>query len=121
MSSLTQIDEARVSHYPLLSRFYGLSFEEVANMPHWAVNLYLRSIAEIEANEQLILLQAMDFPHIDVDSRKRVHRSLLRAVGAEENKQAVDATDESTKRSLSGIGIAVVATPVRKEEEVTDA
>lgn len=107
----TNQEAHRIASWPRLTRFYGISPLELAQTPNWMIRAYTEALPELEAQEQLMALQASDHPHVDTDSRKDTHRRLVDMAGyeiPEESGTKIDMTTAEGRRALHGLGIAVV-------------
>lgn len=94
--------------FPRLTRFYGLSYEELMRMPRAAFRIYLDAYVELAAEEQLHTITAVTFPYSDKDERSRIIRYLSRrATPARPESEQVDPTGEEGVKALAGIGIKV--------------
>lgn len=78
MTIRLELAPEQVRHFPRLSRFYGLGFRELCGMHRWAISLYLDALPGLAAEEQLLALQAADYPYVSNEDRKRTHRELVR-------------------------------------------
>lgn len=96
------------AEWPRLSRFYGLSFAELLEMPRWAIRHYLMEIPALSAEEQLARADAAAYPHFEEESAESFRRGLMKAAGIEEESFAVDPQTLETKKALEKIGIKVV-------------
>lgn len=56
----------------MLSRFYGLSFSELARMPRVFVQMYVDALPRIRALEQMYALDVSTFAHMKENAQKRV-------------------------------------------------
>ncbi len=65
--------------YPLLTYHYGLSFQEIADMPRWARRDYLKALPKLIAQNQLRAIEVSAFPNMKDGARKSLVRRLERA------------------------------------------
>ena len=93
--------------FPRLTRYYGLSYEELMRMPRAAVRIYLDAYRELVAEDQLLAIQAATFPYVDEDTRRDIMRSLMRRAAPTNMAQRVDPTAEEGIDALANIGIRV--------------
>lgn len=103
--------EARVRIFPQLSYHYGLSFEELARMPRWAVELYIDELPRLLAEEQQAAIQAASFPNYDKQDQKRVSRALARTIrrGRAEAAPKIDVVGGVDGSPLAGmVGVEIV-------------
>lgn len=67
--------------WPELTRFYGLQPSELARLPKWMRNAYVKGMSRLHAREQLALVTAVGFPHMKAAERKRLSRTLMNQAG----------------------------------------
>lgn len=95
--------EKVIGYWPRLSRFYHLSFEEIAGMPYAAIEVYIEKMDQLEASEQLAAIQAASFVHYEEDTQDEILRGLERRIDGDEPLQELP-----NPFTLGAIGIAVV-------------
>ncbi len=104
--------DPEVNDFPRLTRFYGLSFNDLITMPRWARRLYVSALDPLEAEEQLVAMQVADYPKMTERGRKDTHRDTMRrirrAAGAEEPRAPAITDPLADRQKLAGIGISVV-------------
>lgn len=93
-----------VEHWPRLTRFYGVSPEELQSWSRWLTSLYVEYIPILEKEEMATALAVSDFPHLEEKDREKIHYSVFG-----DTSEPVDATSAAGKKSLGDIGIAVVS------------
>jgi hypothetical protein len=109
-----------IEHWPRLTRFYGLSPFELARLPRAVRRVYIRQLPLLEAEEQLALMHAADFPHLTDEGRGKVHRRLARAAGYEPGNDAP--TVAPTQESVAAAGLRInVERESMSSKEVPDA
>lgn len=92
--------------WPRLTRFYGISPSEIARTPRVILELYAEQIPRLQAQEQLMAVQAACMPHATEQAARRVHKMLARM--AETTEDAVDPRRADHVQGLASIGIKVV-------------
>lgn len=102
----TQTTDPEILLWPYLTRFYGLSPNQLLHMERQLVAIYLEAMSEIKAQEQLMALQVADFPHMDQSARTSLHRKI--SLMATVDDSPVDPRAASVARDLSALGIKVV-------------
>lgn len=104
----TEVDP-EILLWPHLSRFYGLSMNDLLGMPRKVVQIYLEAMPEIQAQEQLLAIQASDAPHMEQAARESLHRRLSRMAEASIPDEPVrDPRKADVVRDLAAMGIKVV-------------
>ena len=99
----------RYGFWPYLSRFYGLSFDDLRSMPRWAVKLYWDYLESIRAEEQLALIHAVGHPHLEKqhDRREAVRKLTEIADRFKQTTQPIPDTDEEWLAQVAAAGIPV--------------
>lgn len=92
-------------YFPDLSYHYGLSFHELASMPHWALRLYARALPRLVAEETLREIGVTSFPHMKRQTQRAVERGLKRRL---RQTTATRMPRAKYDEALGGMGIRVV-------------
>jgi hypothetical protein len=107
-AEVPEIDDPEVKLYPHLTRFYGIPFETLLDMPRPVVRLYVDAMSGIRAQEQFQAIEAATFPHLEKQSdRGKIIRRYERAVGMEEEEHS----EELNFAALASMGIAIEGAP----------
>lgn len=64
--------------WPRLSFHYGLSFEELAEMPRWLMDIYLQELPRLLAEQQMAALEASAYPNLKKQDQTRISKRLSR-------------------------------------------
>lgn len=113
-SSVIQDEEVR-ELWPRLTRFYGLSYEELKRLPRIILDRYTEMMPMLQADEQVRALEASAYPHVDAETARSIYRFWVnvRTAGF-----AALSTSEVKKPShpgdISQLGIEVVHAPSRE-------
>ena len=99
----------RYGFWPYLSRFYGLSFDDLRSMPRWAIKLYWDYMEPIRAEEQLALIQAVGHPHLEKEYQRRdvIKKLTETADRFKISTQPIPETDEEWLAQVAAAGIPV--------------
>ena len=94
--------EAEVRYWwPRLTRFYGISPAELAELPRAITAIYIDAMPKLEAEELADAIIAADHPHMDEESRASLNRRLSYLLPQM-------APPKATEKDLADIGVAVV-------------
>lgn len=103
-----------MEQFPALTYHYGLSLEELVSMPRVFIELYIRKLPGLMAEEQLLRIEAATHPHAKQDAQKRTIRDHERIIKRSEpyrsQERTAPATDQSpivAQRQLGAIGIGM--------------
>jgi hypothetical protein len=108
----------RFETYPDLTRFYGLTPEQIAEMPRPLRLVYERAMKRIVATEQARMLDVITFPHQKQQARQKFARQLERKInGGRTSNQQVPTSGKEMKQTAAGIGIKVMTSSERKARE----
>lgn len=109
-------NETCVGEFPRLSRFYGFSPVELAELPRWMRELYLHAIPQLQAEEQLLSFQASDFPHMDQKDRSKLHRQIMGLAARRDipEGEQVDTRTQEGRDTIGSLGFKVVVDPGKK-------
>lgn len=116
-----------MEQFPALTYHYGLTFSELVAMPRVIIELYIRKLPILQAEEQLERIEAATFPHAKPDAQKKVIRQLNRTVQRGRPKPKTAAVSKSPvvmQQQLAAVGIGVKfvsAGGAPASEEVNDA
>jgi hypothetical protein len=89
--------------WPELTRFYGVTPNELATLPKWIRFAYIKSLPKLHAREQLDRVIAAGMPHMDKAARKSLIRDLFRQA---EFRQA-EPQKATSHESIEAFGIPV--------------
>lgn len=103
--------------FPVLTFWYGLSFEELADMPNWALDLYARKLPELIADYQSLLMAAASFPHLKPEARKRMQRKLLNAQRPMDKRPKLSRDALRARMTVLGMGWEDVTPKTGEEAE----
>lgn len=94
-----------ITHWPRLTRFYGLGPGALSRLPRVVLQVYIDQLPVLEAEEQLARFQAADMPHLEQKDRERTHRQLTRMADLEPPAQSITISkDADGNIQVGGIG-----------------
>ncbi len=99
-----------VEYYPELSFWYpALSFDALANMPRWAIKLYVDKLPSLVAQREILDIQASAFPHARPDAQRALLDKLQRTAGEyrEDSVKKLPKSPVLMERQLAAMGVAV--------------
>ena len=113
----TDLDVAdpEVQLYPRLTRFYGLSPEQLMRMPRPLVFLYIDEMITLAAEEQLMCMEAAAWPHMDEDSRSETHATWEKQLKREGADEVQPLELARMPAQLAGMGINFVMDEEKKD------
>lgn len=76
-------------------RFYGLSFQDVLNLPVVSAEMLLEQIESVRAKETLLALKIADYPHLKKEARTKWARELHKVAypGSDDRQKPVTTAD----------------------------
>ena len=110
-ATTTSVAEQRTSVFPQLSYHYGLSFTELAHMPQWAVELYVKELPRLLAEQHQAAIEAATFPNMKKNDQRSIIRRLTRMInrGRAEQAQKIDVVSAGGESPLAGmVGVEIV-------------
>lgn len=113
-----EVANNRFRHWPDLSRFYGLSFDDIRRMPAPIRRIYEREMARLIAEEQARMLDVMNFSHMKPAAQRRFIRRLNRRLQSRDHADRPK-TEQELKEHAAQIGIAVKKVPMKKKADAT--
>lgn len=103
--------------FPALSFYYGLSFTELANMPRWAIRVYVNALDRLLAESESTLARAAAYPNLKKSGQQDYIQGLRRRQRQRSDRRSVRLPKHQFGSTLSTIGIGY--TPSKKESDVT--
>ena len=93
-------------YWPRLTRFYGLTPRDLYTLPHNVRQVYIDALPQLEAQEQMNLIEAVTYPHMKKPDQSRLSRRLNRLAKLEHEPMKASTMQEASE-VLGGMGIAV--------------
>lgn len=127
MATRRDIDFGYMEQFPALTYHYGLAFSELVSMPRVILELYIKRLPVLMAEEQMASIEASTFPHAKANAQKKVMRDLERTIsrGRPDTKAApgVSKSPVVMQQQLAAVGIGVTFVDANGErgEGVNDA
>lgn len=112
MTSSRTDESGRFDHYPDLTWYFGIPPSEIHEMPRPLIRVYIQAIDRLQAQDQLLRIQAAFAPHMKKAAQRVLLRKLERRVQrkVEERQVVEDApkTEEEFTDRVAASGIAIV-------------
>lgn len=114
-TTVTSIDvtDPEIQLWPRLTRFYGLSFDELRVMPRPFVYVYLNEMPSLIAEEQLRAIEAASYAHMDEDGRNESYKRWSGSLKTDDVEAEAPILHDAA--SLAKIGIKFVKEEVPKD------
>lgn len=103
-----------VYDYPRLTRFYGISPRELAQLPNALKQIYAEELIKLESEETLLAMLVADMPHANSKDRRRARRLFTRHLG-EAPAQKIDTNTEAGRLQAAKLGIKIDLPDLPKE------
>lgn len=87
--------------YAGLSKFYGLSYRDVCEMPFHIAYKYWMAIDVLQARDRLIDLNIADYPRKTKDGRNRFYRDLRKKAFPDSLRKEMEFEDFAKKVGLT--------------------
>ena len=72
-----------------MARYYGFSHDDLLSMDCQWFNMYYRAITVIEAQEELVGMQRVSYPHLKNKNRKDLHKKYSSLAYPHEKKKFI--------------------------------
>ena len=107
-----------IEQFPTLTFWYGLSYDELMEMPNWVLRLYAEALPGLLAEYQAIHLTAASYPYMTKEGQRGVQRRLRQSIRRQERVRQPKLTRDAYKARMEALGFGWEdVSPQKKTEE----